>query len=429
MTDTTITGTDVVNKQAEPLAAANMSFNEHNVVRSLMTSTVTEVDEFVVTDEKIFHEVAAQSAKKKTFGVYSTKQIVADITPETPPGAIDIVETTAPDVLLSLENKTGIEIVSDTDYAAAVEVALSKATSHIAESLDMVELFELSPSFSRSQVIPGGDLHSGISPMTGRDASIPDYLLKQPPVSTDWDTLVMQDKGGVPKYAYPTTKGPVNITSDGTIRSYVPDTMDMADYRKAQSLISGNLAGESTCTELDSALSFDVDITDKDTYVVDVKRMFKLGLDSEIINCFTSTISGLDITDKADMLNSMISDGDISSTAKLLNCVSPSVMSSPLRTIDDLANNHSAKATVLGSITNRLTDVVESGIMDTLLVSAGLAKADLFDVGSTKTNGNRSVADDIPVVDIIAVKASNPTNGYTRYALGDYMAELLGALP
>lgn len=436
---TTVTGADALNKKVVSLVQDNQSKNETNLVRSLNTNTTTDTNSYTSTDDKNFGEVVVQSTKKKTFGVYTTKQVVEDITPTTKSAVADKVSTLPIDDVTNLQSKSGVDISSDIDYDRAIKTSSAEVVARSSEQFSKMSDGNLKPSAA----FISESIDDRLSPITGQVIGSPDYLSGwqtsaiatipgEVVPNTSWKDLILENIGDVPTYEAPFSLDVNNYTTsiDPAIRSYVPDSMTLEQYREAQAIVNGDLADVSSCPSLNAAFGFDVSMFDMSTLTDKFKGLFDLGIDTSFMDCFPDMMGSMGVMDKLDIIAGIKSRGDIDGASKLFDNMSSSILDNPEKLVRDIGNGYSPTLdSFTGTISNGLSSASGSAKMDSLLTKAGVSKDSLFSVAGTKTNKNRSLGDELNILDTLAAKSSNPSNGFMDYALGSEISDLISALP
>ncbi len=476
---TTVTGSDVLNQSVSALVKKNQSTNETNLARSLKTSNTTDTNKYTTTDDKIFGEVTTQSSKKKTFGVYATKQVVEDITPDTQSPVSDKIETIPVEEVNNLSNKTDIPITNDMDHGQATRQALVNTKQTVDESYTRMSDSNLSPSVSFAPMktwapylaekddgligqedftpsvagspVPiteatmNGPASMTVSPITGATTATPAHLLGDTNESSvietipgkesnrsagGWSTIIDKDQGGVPSYAVPKVEVASNYVSDPNVRTYIPDTMSLDEFKQAQTVMNGDIGDRSTCPDLNSAFNFDTDISDLNELSESLKGLLDFGIDTSWMDCFSDMLGSLPIGDTRDMFSSILGNGDIGSADKFLGNVSSSIIDNPGKTLLDLGNTYQAVADPKsGGIVKNLKTPSEASTMDSLLTSLGVTKRSLLSTSNTSNSKNNSIGSVIEIIDTPTAKSTNPNNGLLDYVLGKDDADLLRALP
>ncbi len=398
MSETNVTGADVLNQDVSALIKKNQSTNETNLVRSLNISTVTDTTKFTTTDEKIFAEVTTQSAKKKTFGVYTTKQVVEDITPETQAEVADKVTEVPPEEVVALESKSGTTITSDQQYEQAVRSASTKTKTTAAADYSRVGDTNLSPDF-------------------GLSVDISEY---GQPTNDDWRSkLTVYDKPKVDEVA--------NFTDDPVVRSYIPATMKVDDYNILQDNMNGWLGAFSTCPDLSWACKGG--LFDFAALMASLRAMLGFGISSAWLDCFDTVSKDLALGDKLNMVADVTGNGDIATASKLFDKVSPSVITNPNRQALTIGNAFKATADSTGTVTNSLTKGTGASEMDGLLGKLNVSKASLMSTRTAATAKNKSIGDAVDVIDMDTVRSANPHNGMIDYSVGAGKGDMLRSLP
>ena len=425
---TNISASEVINEDVGSLIKRNQSNNETNLVRSLNISTTTDTSSHTTTDDKIFGEVVEQSSKKKTFGVYKTKQVVEDITPEVNTPISDVVNQVPTNEVASLTNKTGVVITNDQGYAKAVKEANIATAESVSNSYSAMGNVSISPSTIYT-VSDDGRLTNVMkkvssATVTSKSPALDGVYPISPTLEYASNNLELPE-GDVSEVKQ---EYPINFTDNATLRSYVPDTMTAEEYESARSIVNGPLKSEINCPDMLEAFDFGLDLSMIGDMRDSLMSMLDLGIDVSFLSCFDNVYDQLGVHDKMNMLGKVTGNGDIAAMDQILGQVSPNMFQSPGKDVLSLGNKYKATKDSAGK--KRDFSLAENTVlMDSILGKTGVPKADLLSTKTSASSKNKSVGDTIPIVDMASVKGSNKSNGFLEYILGRANARLLTSLP
>ena len=425
---TNISGSEAINKSVDSLIKKNQSSNETNLVKSLNITTTTDTSSHTTTDEKIFGEVIEQSSKKKTFGVYKTKQVIEDITPDVNAPVSDIVEKIPSNEITSLTNKTGIIITNDQGYAKAIKEANKLTADNASKTYSSMANTSISPSAIYISTEDGmlTKVESGINKTvaTTKSPAIKGIYPSSPTLTYASKNVTFPDDD----ITEVKTKVPINFTDDVVQRSYVPDTMTADEFETARGLVNGSLKNEINCPDMLSAFGFDMNLSMLGDTKDSLMNMMDLGIDASFLDCFTNIYGQLNVNDKMNMLGKLTGNGDIAAMDMVLNQVSPNMLQSPSRDLLSLGNKYKATKNNVGKKTD-LTSVENAALLNSVLNKAGVSKGDLLSTKTSVASKNKSIGDTITIMDITSIKSANGNNGILEYILGQDNAKLLTSLP
>ncbi len=403
-------GMDVVNQKVVDLVRQNQTENETDLIKSLNTNTITDTQKFTATDDKIMGDVQKQSSKKKTFGVFDSKQVVESKAGSVASSGANKVNDVAADASTNLANKTGGDVSNDQGYDAAV----SKANESVKGTIGDIRSKKSSTGFGISTGYFFDDFGAlGGSPSSSSSSTGSSTTTTASDANSN-ETPSLNNPQGLK------IKETVNRTADADVRAMVDEDVPVENFDRAKVLVNGPLAEDNSCPDLSNALGFDKLLDTISSGVDNLRELLGLGINPAWIECFASIYADLGLDDKLTLISDVTGNGDIASANKLMGQVSKGNLSSPVRDVFDIGDNYMPKLdSKTGKIIDTVTDSNVSTSMDELLAKTDVGRLDLFSVKGRSTTSNKSISDTLDITDVSVLAKSNSVNNLGKYALGN----------
>lgn len=391
-----VSGADALTKSVAAIIKQNESTNEVNIAQGLQTSTPTATGALVASNEKIMGDVTRVSAKKKTFGVYSSKQVVEQKTQVTSTEVNDKLSTIDPEIIANLETKLGVAITTDLELASALSLLelmnLDMFSAQFASDsdFDLGSLWEF-PNQRRletGEIIDIGSITDGISPSS----------------TSSMSSIFSGVDLDIPSVS--------NVTS--SVTSLFPNAPDgfpdvsLSDYGTLTDIFSAGLDMFNSCDNLSSMFDGSFLGFDLDSILDGLMNYLKIGgLDN--LNCFTELLDKMNDVQLDSLVSGLVDEGDLPNLDTLVDYIGEGKLVAPKDTLAKAISNTTPMYTSDGSVSLFKGNTDISSNADSLLGKFGLDKTSIWEMDSDKAPSG--------TVDLSS--PLNETPGLLEYSFGD----------